>query len=249
MNCNKSCAFCHSFYTKPKELPYVDNSVILSKLIKAGINRVTISGGEPLLYSNIYNIVKSLHCHGINVTIISNGFIPENIEVYRNVEEIVFSLDSVDPVINESIGRGAKHQYEVVEALRIARQLNPGVRIRINSVVSKINMSFLNDVGLFLRVHNISKWRLFKFAALREKSKLNKDRFQIPETDYLNIVKQLQKSFTVIEIQTRFTIDYETMYLLLLPNGNMVRTIKQDDQVIGNILDDDLTNIFKTLCC
>ena len=81
--CNHSCVFCPC--TKEvKSLKDIDINDVLKILKKwindEGVKQITISGGEPSIYSDFLDIIKYLGSVDVNVTVLSNssGFNDKN---------------------------------------------------------------------------------------------------------------------------------------------------------------------------
>lgn len=233
-NCNLKCQFCHSFsgYTE-MNLPEIKSFV--SKIKSLGEQKITLSGGEAFLHNHINEIVELLFDSGFIITIVTNGvslghFNPSN---YLKVHEIVYSIDSIDDEINIKIGRGHSHVKMLTSNLEIARQINPLLSIRVNTVVNSVTLNAIDNVGETITNLNINKWRLFEFAPLRGLAKSNRDFFSISKYDFFSIVKKMQSKYPNINIQVRAEQDYESNYLLILPNGVFVKTINGHDVIVN----------------
>ena len=74
--CNHSCIFCPcTKETKLSEDIDINNVLkILKRWVhEEGVKQITISGGEPSIYSNFLDIIKYLGSADVNVTILSNS--------------------------------------------------------------------------------------------------------------------------------------------------------------------------------
>ncbi|MEW6162387.1 MAG: radical SAM protein [Nitrospirota bacterium] len=72
--CNLRCSYCDTTYAyyEGREL---SEDEIMSKVRRAGISLVEITGGEPLLQTEVYHLIKRLHDEGYKVLIETNGSI------------------------------------------------------------------------------------------------------------------------------------------------------------------------------
>lgn len=247
--CNQHCRYCHSFLNI-EDLTYEENKEILMKLIRAGVNYITWSGGEALLYPNIIELLKIAKQYGIKNKLITNGSIiannVKNREILNYLDTITLSLDTIDEGINEKMGRGRKHFFEVQEVLNILKDKK--IKVTINTVVNKFNINHLDDLGKFLNDnHKIDEWRIFKFIPLREVAKENQKIFEITNEQFESTKKIFQSYKNIRNIKYRNDEDMESKYILITANGDIVRTVNKIDVVIGNALKQNLKEIIKVM--
>lgn len=242
--CNQNCKYCHRFLNI-MDLTYEENFKILNNLESSGVTSITWTGGEALLLNGIDELLKISHEKGIKNKIITNGKLltKERIDkIYKYLDSITLSIDSIDDDINYSLGRGKNHFEEIKEILEYIKEKKYDVKIRINSVVCKNNVNNFEDLTNFLNNYNIYSWRIFKFMPLREKAVINKESFDIPLSIYDKVVSYIKTNSNIENIDTRIEEDMEKKYVLILANGNIVMTNKGKDEKIGNALKDSLKN-------
>ena len=246
LRCNQQCRYCHRFLGID-EVGYEDNKRIIDKLTEDKIYNVTFTGGEPLLYPNIVELLKYAKERGIKSKIITNGEIlaknPQTREIYDYLDSITLSIDSIDNEINEKLGRGYNHFAEIKTVLDSLK--NNSLKVNINTVVSKVNLNCLEELGEFLKEYRLNAWRIFKFAPLRETAKINKKEFEISNLEF-RTHRPLFASFPNIQkIEFRENDDMESKYLLIMPNAEVIITENKEDVVIGNILDNKISELLK----
>ena len=242
--CNQNCKYCHRFLNI-MDLTYEENLEILNNLENSGVTSITWTGGEALLLNGIDELLKISHEKGIKNKIITNGKLltKERIDkIYKYLDSITLSIDSIDDDINYSLGRGKNHFGEIKEILDYIKEKNYDVKMRINSVVCKNNVNNFEDLTNFLNNYNIYSWRIFKFMPLREKAVINKKSFDIPLNIYDKVVSYIKTNSNIENIDTRIEEDMEKKYVLILANGDIVITNKGKDEKVGNALKDSLKN-------
>ncbi|MGR3984865.1 MAG: radical SAM protein [Gammaproteobacteria bacterium] len=184
--CNFHCEYCYAKFGKLRKAIYMDphlSEMLLDEIKKLGENkkmpvRVVLSGGEPLQDKNIGGKVGYAHGLGMDVSVITNA----SVNFGKFVEEcasqmqwLVVSIDSIDAETNLKIGRyggsvksGARKNLldheSVAQNLRRARELNPNLRIKINTVLNRHN---LHDAALPKFVHDLldpdkDKWNILR---------------------------------------------------------------------------------------
>ena len=138
--CNFRCQYC-----MPEDIKFQDQSHLLSldemltfaeACLALGINKVRVTGGEPLVRKGVVGFVKSLKQMGFeDVTMTSNGFLlKENLEglVDAGLDRINISLDTLQQEKFAFITR-RNHFQKVWEAVMAALD-TPLSPVKINAV-------------------------------------------------------------------------------------------------------------------
>lgn len=240
--CNQNCKYCHRFLNI-MDLTYNENLNILNNLENSGITSITWTGGEALLLNGIDDLLKISYEKGIKNKIITNGKLLTNEridKIYKYLDSITLSIDSINDDINDSLGRGRNHFKEIKEILDYIKEKKYNVKIRINSVVCKNNIDDFKDLTNFLNNYDIYSWRIFKFMPLREKAVMNKESFDVSLDNYNEVVNYINQNSKIKIIDTRIEEDMEKKYVLILANGDIVITNNGKDEKVGNALNDYL---------
>lgn len=235
--CNQNCKYCHRFLGI-NDLTYEENKEILNNLIKDGVNNITWTGGEALLYPNLKELLKISKENGIKNKLITNGMVlaqNENMrEILDYLDSLTLSLDTINDDTNEELGRGRNHFEEVKVILDYVKGRN--LKVNINTVVSKKNINEMEQLGEFLNNYNISKWKFFKFMPLRETAEKNKDEFEITDAEFEQTKNVFRNFGNIGETDFRQEKDMEDKYTLLIANGDIIKTEHGVDVKKGNAL-------------
>ena len=235
--CNQNCKYCHRFLGI-NDLTYEENKEILNNLIKDGVNNITWTGGEALLYPNLKELLKISQENGIKNKLITNGMVlaqNDNMrEVLDYLDSLTLSLDTINDDTNEELGRGRNHFEEVKTILDYVK--NKNLKININTVVSKKNINEMEQLGEFLNNYNISKWKFFKFMPLRETAEKNKNEFEITDAEFEQTKNVFKHFGNIGETDFRQEKDMEDKYTLLIANGDIIKTEHGVDVKKGNAL-------------
>ena len=242
LKCNQNCKYCHRFLGI-NDLEFENTRKIIENVAEDGIKNITFTGGEPLLYPKIIDLLKLAKENGIRSKIITNGSIlannPEKREIYNYLDSITISIDSTNNDINDKLGRGIEHAKNVKTVLESLK--NVELKVNINTVVSRENLEHLEELGNFLKEYRINAWRIFKFMPLRETAKINEKQFEITNAEF-RINKPLFVSYPNIDkVEFREEEQMENNYVLIMPNGNVVITENNKDVTIGNILENNIS--------
>jgi cyclic pyranopterin phosphate synthase len=161
--CNLRCFYCMPDGVTNK-LPHdqvmrhEENLEVVRAAASLGINKVRITGGEPLVKRGVVGLVFSISSiRGIEtVAMTTNGVrLLEMAEPLRaaGLQRINLSLDSIDPRIYEEITRGSE-LHRVIDGMD--RAVSLGFPIKINAVLLRgINTDNLFEFVAFAREHEV----------------------------------------------------------------------------------------------
>ena len=143
--CNLRCVYC-----MPEDKVYENNLIndtlsfndykfIINGLSQVGIKKIKFTGGEPLLYPHLIELIKYAHyeCNIDDISITTNGIGLNEIayESKRNgLKSVNISLDSLKSYKYKSITRGG-NLTDVLKSIN--RCLELGIKVKINCVVIK----------------------------------------------------------------------------------------------------------------
>lgn len=99
LRCNLSCSYCYQRDNigQLKDLPFTSWLKIIDELNRAGVKRLTVTGGEPLLYDRLEKILEYAKQYGMQLTLLSNGMLLcDKAETLKFVDKFIISLDSID---------------------------------------------------------------------------------------------------------------------------------------------------------
>jgi len=113
LRCNMKCMHCGSTAgnARNKELTTNEWFDVMEQLHQLGTKVVTLMGGEPLLRKDWHLIAKKIKDLGMDVVIISNGFIIN--------EKIVAQLKSLEPyAVSISIDGAQPHTHDSIRGMK-----------------------------------------------------------------------------------------------------------------------------------
>jgi MoaA/NifB/PqqE/SkfB family radical SAM enzyme len=151
--CNLACGYCNEYDKVSDPVPLRDVKARLDRLAGFGTSAITISGGEPMLHPQIYEIIAHVRAHRMVAGLISNGYYMTRERIQRlndaGLEYLQISIDNVKPDevsqkslrvldrylgylaeyaafhvnINSVIGGGIKHPEDALVVARRAVEL------------------------------------------------------------------------------------------------------------------------------
>lgn len=236
--CNENCRFCYRILTE-KENDIEKNKKILEVLAKLSVDKISWTGGEALLYPNLIELLKISKSYGIINTLLTNGkFLSKEkiIELEPYLDYITLSYDSNNEGTYKIMGRGEQHGKNVIKVLDFIKENNINIKLKINTLVSKINKDEVVNVGKILDKYNIERWRLFKFMPLRNCAISNSTNFEISNEEFRQVVSDVKNLYGKhIHISERNKDKIQSYYLLINPVGDFIITENMKDRKIYNI--------------
>ncbi len=158
--CNLYCKHCYSSANQDTngELTLDEIDRISASLVREGVKFAILSGGEPLLRGDIYNIATLLKKRGIKTYLSTNGLLinRENVDkIKESFDYVGISIDGT-PDVHDRF-RGKKHSFEKsLNAIRLCLEkgLKVGLRFTLTQQTSD-SLPFIFDLVQKLSVPKI----------------------------------------------------------------------------------------------
>lgn len=241
--CNLSCPFC---YGPKHSFPPIDTTKLtelIRKLPSLGVQRVVITGGEPLLAPDILTILEELKKQNIQILLNTNGTLLEKHinEVSRLVDWIALPIDSDNKSNNTLMRPGtALSPEEIMYLVSKIRSNYYKVKIRIGTVITLINKDFIIGIPDFFSEKNKPDiWKLYQFIP-SSYGLLNQSFLDLPQEIFLELTKNiLQKSQALgIKAEIQDVLTRNKGYVFLEPNGDAMITLNDEEKIVGNFFND-----------
>lgn len=236
--CNLKCQYCFAKWEKPckTELLHHPSNVLklldeISKLPKdlgGGFDslRLNLVGGETFLYrSQVINIIKEAKKRGMRLSAITNGTkLDEELNhiIAEHFDIIGFSVDSLNESTNIQIGRqkanSAININDIIKNILFIKELNSDIKIKINTVVNKLN--YYEFIGDFLDKVKPNKWKVFKMLPIIQESKC----LEINDTQFKQFLDNHQMYKDILYAEDND--DMTGSYLMIDPLGRFFQNDK-----------------------
>ena len=243
--CNCECKFCYRLLSN-RDNTLEQNKKVLKKLISMGIEKITWTGGEALLYNDLEILMKEAHKNGIKNNLITNGKLLDANKINKmeeNLDYITFSLDSLDKEINEELGRGKNQDDHIIELINFIVDNNKKIKIKLNSIVTSKNIESIKELIKIVNRYNFERWKLFKFLPLRGKGRENENDFRITDEQYQELISYIKEQNLTCPIIECKEEEIQLNYLLINPTGDFLITENKEDKVVYKF--EDIDEIYK----
>jgi Fe-coproporphyrin III synthase len=147
--CNCRCLMCDIWKkTGRQEISEEAFERYIQDFQKLSVRWVVLSGGEPLMHSNLFPFCSRLRALGIQVTILTTGLLLERDapRIVRSVDDIIVSLDGPPPT-HDRIRRVPDAFARLMLGVRAIRRLDPEFGISARSVVQRENFLLMRETA------------------------------------------------------------------------------------------------------
>lgn len=141
-HCNLRCTYCMpaegiALTPKPHLMTADEIVSIAETFVKLGVNKIRLTGGEPLVRKDAAAIIKRLGKLGVELTLTTNGILVHDfIDTFKEagVKELNLSIDSL---VEEKFNKITRRNYfsQFIKNLELLD--NHGFKLKLNVVVMK----------------------------------------------------------------------------------------------------------------
>lgn len=257
--CNLGCLHCceESGHHMSDEMGHEELFKFCEDIARSKIPYVAISGGEPLLHPEFFDISEFIRAGGCSLKVETNGEFIDR-KVAKRIAGLEFrsvqvSLDGATPASHERLRLRGDWQ-KTVQACRLL--IEEGVNTEIVFVPTKFNIQEIGDVidlAASLGVYGVYTGKIMRIGrAAQNWSKLNPS-----EEDYGKFFKTLRQKteeysgrmkvyfypYDVLE-ELRYRLNNPAASLLVIPNGK-VKVIGPLPFICGDVRKESLREIWE----
>jgi radical SAM protein with 4Fe4S-binding SPASM domain len=164
--CNLKCPHCHINATTKQlknELTTQEAKALIDQICEVSRPLLILSGGEPLLREDIFELIRYGAAKGLKMGLGSNGSLIDARIAKRlketGIETVSISLDSHIPEQHDEF-RGVKGSWE--KAVRAIKSLrDEGVLVQVNTTVTQQNYDQIDDIMSLVEGFGVENFHLF----------------------------------------------------------------------------------------
>lgn len=220
--CLNNCLHCSSCSDNSNnhQIDYATVCRTVDDMPKMGVERVSLSGGEPFLHSELDKIVMYIKKMGIEVSIYSSGIVEEDGKIsaispsaLRRLKEcglskIMFNVQSSKEKNYDRI-TGTKGRFSVVKE-SILNAVHIGIYTEIHFVPMKLNIHDINGIIMLAEELNINKVSFLKLVP-HGRAFANKELIQLSSEETIELKVALDKMKSdKIRIGIPLSMDFES---------------------------------------
>lgn len=257
-SCRSQCRYCLSWKTEKEYLSPETLKGTFSDISRFSASRIAFSGGEPTTHPDFKDIIQRAKKNCDNITVITDGQFLNNQEWFPFVDELIFSIDSTNPLDYKLI-RGIDGLDSALQNLRTATK--SGIKTAVNIVLTQFalkNLSQSIECFVEIGVNNVYLLELETHLGMPNDLIPKKKDFVAFKMELLPMLKskygktiQFDEDTTIIPFQGRKINELSClipfMHLTIRPNGDVYPCCRiGDDNPEGNDLSYCLGNIKKS---
>lgn len=163
--CNLRCPHCYlSAGRRSKDELTTDECLrLLDDMAELGTEMLILTGGEPLLRKDIYDLCRAASGRGFLVVMGTNGVLIDEVVAERlvacGVRGVGISIDSLDPEVHDGFRGGPGSWQHSVRALELCSRL--GLEVLIQTTLMEMNLHELPALLDFARDHGARALNLY----------------------------------------------------------------------------------------
>lgn len=265
--CFLKCLGCYNNFSHSALISYEEISKFLDYAKNKGLEKVTLSGGDPLTRIDIVDIINK--CLELNLKVNldtvglpfiedskivdENRYVPkfEDFNLLKKISMIGIPIDGSSNEICNKFRKGKDDLFEKqLQILDILEKQN--LKICVNTVFHKENILDIDNIYSILKKYNcIQKWQVFQYMPIGPMGKLNEKKFQVEKSIFLKYKEKYEKkSNKKLEIEFKIAEERSCNYMLINSNGAAYKVDLSNNNISYGNINDPATweNIMKNLC-
>ncbi|MCX7857086.1 MAG: radical SAM protein [Deltaproteobacteria bacterium] len=225
-SCNLSCLHCRASAIKERdeqELTTDECKMVIDSISSFSSPVIILTGGEPLLRNDIFEIISYANERGLYTVLATNGtFISK--EIARtlkklNIRRVSLSIDGKDSQSHDHF-RGVNGSFEyIVNAAKIMKEEN--LPFQINTTVTYMNINDLENIYALAISLGASAWHVFMLLPVGRGKNIKEKVLKAEEyEETLRLIYTLERK-RELEIKVTCGPQY---YRILKENGETLRS-------------------------
>lgn len=151
--CNIDCIYCYNVWKhfpnyQSNELKAEEIIFLFQKLLsETKIDGITISGGEPLLYKDLFKVLEFLNNKNIKLGITTNAILLDEKKISKliqfGVKYFEISLDTINPQIYRQLTND-EQLSKVKNSIQLLKKYH--AKVAVSTIITKLNIISISDI-------------------------------------------------------------------------------------------------------
>jgi radical SAM superfamily len=247
-HCFITCKGCYNRFCNKKEISYKKIISFLKYAKLNGLEKVTLSGGDPLTRKDIKKIIKKcnklnlkINLDTVGLSLTKSRIIPStkekiskfsNINILKKVNSIGIPLDgSNNDVISKFRTYNGNLFNEIIDILELFDKKN--IKICINTVLHKENLKDIENIYYIIRKYNcVKQWQIFQFMSIGPLGSKNAVFYDIKMDDFFKAKERVEKISKNSNIVINFKSAVERSYnYMLIDSTGVAYKVDLDNKI------------------
>jgi radical SAM protein with 4Fe4S-binding SPASM domain len=240
--CNLQCLHCYLDKSTPIELDLQALLKIVHQFDQMQGLKLLVSGGEPLLHSNIFEFLENIRDYKIRKILLSNGLLIDK-ETAERLKDLVHEVQiSIDGIKSHDRFRDMKGAFEKsIAAIKTLQSF--GIHVSVATMVHKENIDELPELEHILKDMNIESWMLD--APSPSGDFLDNLDLQASVEDAAKALKEYGWGYTFEDSSNIYACGAHLA--AIMSNGDVAKCGFFADQPVGNIYTDPLASCWEKI--
>lgn len=168
--CNMNCVHCYQskYRNTGAKLQFEEIIFLLDQMAKMQVSNIGISGGESLMMSNVFDIMRAIEERDMRISALFTNGLLINSDVIRSIKSMHSKFGvfvSLDSISEEGMAfRGYTKEKAGTVIRKILRNIEElvfnGFNVVINTVVNSANINELKKMYSVIKGLNVNSWRV-----------------------------------------------------------------------------------------
>lgn len=198
--CNLNCGYCHAYGGDSAALPLSTVRKVLDEAAAMGGVTILLTGGEPMLYPHLEEVLAGCRDRGLSCKIATNGASIGDREVALlkryGVRSLQISLDTMDPDLYARV-KGVSPAVHGDALAGIERCLAAGgLHLVVSAVAQRAVRAGLRDLMRYVHDRGLATFTVYRLVPFGRAA--GRDIGQLPEPEFLDLLEELFEAFVAL---------------------------------------------------
>jgi radical SAM protein with 4Fe4S-binding SPASM domain len=213
-NCPLTCLHCSSNGAPraPEELPPTRVADLIQEFVRLGGEKLVISGGEPLSYQSLPDILDVCCKCGVETQIYTTGISMNDASAVQVSEEILSQISDSRAKIVLSLHGATEETHDKLTQVQgsfrltmaaMERALAKEIAVEVHIVPTAMNIQEIGDITALLDTRDIRKISWLRFVP-QGRGQLHRDSLQLTNAQFRELMQlrpELQRRYPRIQIR------------------------------------------------